>query len=74
MAIETKWCPVRQATVVLTTTFEGEVTSVACAKLDPLTKDCRLKQAMKMDTPLSRLVESVSEETLGRLGSRCNFT
>jgi hypothetical protein len=73
MAIESRWCRVLHAEVAMTTSFEGEVTSIACTHFDPTTKTCRLKRVSKLAPPLSQLLERVSEETLGDRRPRCNF-
>jgi hypothetical protein len=73
MPIESRWCRVLHAEVAMTTSFGGEVMSIACTHFDPMTKACRLKRDSKLSPPLSQLLERVSAETLGDRGPRCNF-
>ena len=71
MTLEHVWCPVISAHVSRLTNFEGEVTSVICPDYDGATGLCRRRAAVLKGGPLARLLECVSEETLGDVTTRC---
>ena len=71
MGFEHVWCPVISAHVSRVTNFEGEVTSVICADFDKTTGLCRQRTSVLKGGPLARLLDRVSEDTLGDVGSRC---
>jgi hypothetical protein len=66
--------PVSQRTVVRIVDLEGATTTVVCDEFDSVTRTCRMKRRVDDNGPLSRLLERVSEHTLDRRSTQCDFT
>jgi hypothetical protein len=73
MSLENVWCPVIAAHISRVTNLEGDVTSVICPAYEATTGLCRRREATLTGGPLARLLERVSEQTLGDPTTRCLF-
>ncbi len=66
-------CPTIQASVSVVTDLEGAVSRIICPEYLDATGGCRLKMERTSGGPLSRLLERVSDHTLGTHFRRCEL-
>ena len=73
MGLTSVHCHVLGMRVSLTTSFEGEVTTIICPEYESATGGCRIKRRASGGGPLSQLLEGLAEDPLAARTMRCNF-